>query len=144
MDKLFDNIKKGINIAVTEAGKLTKVVKNKTSNIVDVTKLNISLNETEGKIAKLYAKIGESVYKNSQGENSPIDIDAVCNEISALFEEAASIREQIAELKNTVVCIKCGEHNEKTSGYCAKCGNKLSADDSDEDMVIEVTDYPEN
>ena len=56
MDKLIDTIKKGLSIAVTEAGKLTKTVAGKTNNLVDVTKLNLALNETERKISGLYEK----------------------------------------------------------------------------------------
>ena len=50
VDKLIDSIKNGLSIAVTEAGKLTKTVVGKTNNLVDTTKLNIALNETNKKV----------------------------------------------------------------------------------------------
>ena len=146
MDKLFDNIKKGVSIAVNEAEKLTKVVTAKTTNIVDTTKLNFALSDTESKINKLYAKIGEMVYtKHTQGTEFDGEIGSICAEIDAFKEEASNIKEQIASLKNTTACPKCGQFNDRSNDYCSKCGEKMSADEtySEEDMVIEVTDLPE-
>ncbi len=140
MDNFLDKIKKGAEVAMTEAKKLTKVVKDKTTDIVDVTKLNFSLNEIEGKIEKLYIKIGESVYKSSCGEDTDLDIDALCAEISDLFENANDIKEQIAEVKNTVTCPTCNEQASKAAGFCSNCGTKLGAKEETDDMVIEVAD----
>ena len=146
MDKLFDNIKKGVSIAVNEAEKLTKVVRDKTTNIVDVTKLNLALNDTEGKINKLYAKIGEIVYaKHVGGTEFDGEIGNLCAEIESFKDEIDKLKEQIASLKNTTSCPKCGQYNDRSNDYCSKCGEKIAADEtySKDDMVIEVTEFPE-
>lgn len=145
MDKLLDNIKKGVSRAVSEAEKLTKVVASKTSNIVDVTKLNLSLNETESKIEKLYVKIGESIYTSHlQGTENGDEIDGICAEISELKAAADSIRGQIADLKNSVSCPDCGQYNDKSNGYCSKCGAGLSQNKTENSAIIEVTEFPED
>ncbi|MBO5059416.1 MAG: hypothetical protein J6C82_00700 [Clostridia bacterium] len=146
MDKLLDNIKKGVTIAVSEAEKLTKVVVDKTTNIVDITKLNLALNETEGKLNKLYAKIGEIVYtKYAEGAEFDGELGEICKEITSFKEEADKLKEQIAELKSSAVCANCGQHNDKESGFCSKCGAKLTGQEpcNTEDTVIEVTEFPE-
>lgn len=140
MDKFLDNLKKGVSIAVSEAEKLTKVVADKTSNIVDVTKLNISLSDTEKKITKLYTSIGEAVYNDYQNNeiiSEPL-LD-LCRQITEFKAEANAIRKQIAELKSSVSCPDCGTSNAKDNDYCSKCGAKLT--DTCEDTVIEVTDF---
>ncbi len=145
MDKLLDNIKKGVSRAVSEAEKLTKVVASKTSNIVDATKLNLSLNETENKIEKLYVKIGESIYASHlQGAEYEDEIGRICAEIGELKATAGSIRDQIADLKNSVSCAECGQYNDKSNGYCSKCGASLSQSSKSEDTIIEVTEFPED
>ncbi len=146
MDKLIDTIKKGFSIAVTEAGKLTKTVAGKTNNLVDVTKLNLALNETERKITALYEKIGETVYsKHTQGELNCQEFDEILNEIDAFKAEQEGIKAQIAELKNAITCPECGINNDKDSEFCSKCGAKLSDDGekTEEDKVIEVTEFTE-
>lgn len=140
MDKLLDNLKKGVQVAVNEAEKLTKVVADKTSNIVDVTKLNLSLSETERKINKLYCSIGEIVYADYEdGEELSGKTADICAEIEELKAEAEGIKEQIASLKASIACPSCGQYNDKSNDYCSKCGQKLS-EEKEEDMVIEVTD----
>lgn len=146
MDKLIDNIKKGFSVALTEAGKLTKTVAGKTSNIVDVTKLNLALNETERKISALHQKIGEMVYAKYQEDSLfSNDFEDLFKEIDAFKEEQESIKAQINELKNAVTCPDCGASNDKASEFCSKCGAKLAKDedDAEEDQVIEVTEFTE-
>lgn len=140
MEKILDNLKKGVSIAVSEAEKLTKVVADKTSNIVDVTKLNLSLSDTDKKMNKLYASIGEIIYEDyKEGSELPEKLSDLCNQISQFMGEADSIRQQIAELKSSVACPSCGVLNGKDGEYCSKCGQKLR-EDKEEDTVIEVTD----
>ena len=144
MDKFIDNLKKGFNIAVSEAEKLTKVVAGKTTNIVDVTKLNLSLSETERKTSKLYEKIGELVYgQYASGTDLDSTLSEICAEIEGLKEEADNLKEQIATLKNSSVCPSCGATCDKSSDYCSKCGEKLTEEKASDDMVIEVTEFPE-
>lgn len=140
MDKLLNNLKKGVQVAVNEAEKLTKAVADKTSNIVDVTKLNLSLSETERKINKLYCSIGEAVYADYENGDEPSSkIADMCAEIDELKSEVSGIKEQLASVKDSIACPSCGQYNDKSSGYCSKCGQKLS-EEKEEDMVIEVTD----
>ena len=146
MDKLIDTIKKGLSIAVTEAGKLTKTVAGKTNNLVDVTKLNLALNEAERKVAALYEKIGETVYsKYAEGSLSCDEFDETLKEIEAFKAEQESIKAQIAELKNAITCPECGANNDNKSEFCSKCGAKLLVEDenTEEDKVIEVTEFTE-
>lgn len=145
MDKFFDNLKKGVSIAVSEAEKFTKVVADKTTGLVDTTKLNLSLSDTEKKMNKLYVSIGEAVYDGyKNGDETFGEFAEICGQIAEFEKEAALIREQLAELKSSACCPSCGQMNAKESDYCSKCGAKLSENDSDGDMVIEVTDFPED
>lgn len=146
MDKLIDTIKKGLSIAVTEAGKITKTVAGKTNNIVDVTKLNLALGETERKVSALYEKIGETVYaKYSEDALDCSEFDEILKEIDAFKAEQESLKAQIAELKNAITCTECGANNDKGSEFCSKCGTKLSGEVEkvEEDKVIEVTEFTE-
>lgn len=147
MDKLIDTIKKGLSVAVTEAGKLTKTVAGKTNNLVDVTKLNLALNEAGKKISALYEKIGETVYlKYTADELNCTEFDEILKEIDSFKAEQESLKAQIAELKNAITCPECGANNDKGSDFCSKCGAKLTCEPEaqEEDKVIEVTEFTED
>ena len=141
MEKLLDNLKKGVSVALTEAEKLTKVVKDKTVHIYDTTKLNIALNDTQGKVDKHYQKIGELMYERYlNNRDVGDDIEDYCQEIDSFLEEIKELKERIASLKNVSVCPSCGNNNDKACDYCSKCGKKLA---DDEDDVIQVVDVPD-
>ena len=123
-----------------------KTVAGKTNNLVDVTKLNLALNDTERKISDIYEKIGEVVYqKYTAGEITEDSFDDLFKEIDAFKAEQESLKAQIAELKNAVTCSQCGQNNDKDSEFCSKCGAKLSKEEEapEEDKVIEVVDFDE-
>ncbi len=141
MENLFDNLKKGISIAKNEAGRFTKVVVNKSTNIVDTTKLNLSLNEAEVKINKLYTKIGELVFDEyTNGTEFNIEISDACEKIGKFNEEIGALKDQIATLKNNVKCNECGEYNNAENEFCSKCGARIHPEEDTvtPDDVIDV------
>ena len=146
MDKLIDNIKKGFSVAMEEAEKLTKTVAGKTTNIVDVTKLNLALSDTERKISALEQKIGEMVYAKYEEDSACCDeFSELCSEIKEFKTEQNAIKEQIAALKNAIPCPECGSLNDRENSFCIKCGAKLSEKKAEnEDKVIEVTEFTED
>ena len=146
MDKFIDNLKKGFSVFVSEAGKITKTVAGKTNNLVDVTKLNLTLNDTGRKISTLYEKIGEAVYeKYLAGEITDDSFVDLFKEIDAFKDEQEILKAQIAELKNAITCPECGQNNDKGSEFCSKCGAKLTEEQEapEEYKVIEVVDFDE-
>ena len=79
MENFFDNLKKGVSVALNGTEKIAKVVKDKTVNAYDTTKLNLALNSTEGKMNKHYQKIGEIIYQQyKDNRNVGEEIEAYC------------------------------------------------------------------
>ncbi|MBR4723238.1 MAG: hypothetical protein IK072_00700 [Clostridia bacterium] len=63
MGTLWDVFKDKLSSAKDGAEKFAKIAIDKTTNVVDITKLNLAKNEADSKINKLYTKIGEIVYE---------------------------------------------------------------------------------
>ena len=63
MDKFMDALKKGFSVVASETKKITKTVAGKTNNIMDITKLNIALSDTDKKITAIYETIGKTIYE---------------------------------------------------------------------------------
>ena len=145
MSTFFDDLKGKLFQAKDGAGKIAKIALDKTTNAVDITKLNFAKGEAESKVNKLYAKIGETIYeryKNGEEFDGVIGEDLI--EIDRFKAEVEDLKAQIAALKSTAPCPECGQQNDKSSEYCSKCGAKLITDDTepddveDEDATVDV------
>ena len=139
MSTFLDDLKGKLFQVKEGAGKIAKVALDKTTNAVDITKLNFAKSEADSKVNKLYAKIGETIYqqyKNGEEFEGSIGEDLI--EIDRFKSEAEDLKAQIAALKSTAPCPECGQQNDKSSEYCSKCGAKLIKDDEpDEDIEAE-------
>ena len=146
MGTLWDSLKDKLSTAKDGAEKFAKIAIDKTTNVVDITKLNLAKNEADGKISKLYAKIGEMIYgQYKDGEEFDGDICEIMIEIDKFKAEAEELKEQIAALKSTAPCPECGQQNDKSSEYCSKCGAKLTedTDEQEEDKAVDIVSEEE-
>jgi len=106
-------------------GEAAQTAAKKSSELVEVTKLNMNINSEEDKIQKLYVQIGKKVYEgfSSNAEANP-EFAADCEAIKAHEENIKSLREKILEVKNLKACSNCGAEMDKTTVFCTKCGTK--------------------
>ena len=129
MDELFEKLKRGASEFKKGAAKVTKKVVRKTNDAVSQTKLSFAINETENKISEVYEEMGRSVYrdylKNGEADENTLES---CRQIDKLLAEVDDLKENVAELKQSVKCRQCGEFNKNGSSYCSKCGAELNAD----------------
>ncbi|MBS7298881.1 MAG: zinc ribbon domain-containing protein [Eubacteriales bacterium] len=120
MDNFVEKIKAKFSKAVDGAEKYANIAVDKTSSLIDKAKISVAVNDAEKKIKDIMAEIGEYVYDNyGAGVEFPDEIGTKCAEIEALKQE-------IAELKKSVVCSHCGEYNPSENEYCGKCGEMLN------------------
>jgi len=116
---LFDNLGKKIGDAAQSAVK-------KSGELVEVTKLNLSISAEEGKIKELYEKIGEYIYNQyAEGKEMIPEVNEFCSQIKACKENISQLKSKIYELKGVKVCPKCGAESEKQAAFCSSCGEKL-------------------
>lgn len=115
---VFENFTKKVTETAKAAAK-------KSSELVEVTKLNMSIGTEENKIEKAYAEIGKLVYKAySEGENVGDTFKEYCEKIEASEEAIKGCKQKILELKNIKVCPSCGVELEMDILFCPKCGTK--------------------
>ncbi len=108
MDKFVDSLKKSFSVVASGTKKITKNVAGKTGNLVDITKLNIALKDTDKKITEIYKIIGKTVYqKYSEGMPVTDTFSDLCEEIDAFVIEQESLKAQIAELKGPASQPEC-------------------------------------
>lgn len=109
--------------AITDAA---KAVSNKTTEVVEVTKLNNKVSECNKGITEAYIQIGKLVYEqfNEAGFTDERFMES-CERISNLENEVAQLKEKISNAKGVKVCPGCQASVSVESNFCPKCGCTL-------------------
>lgn len=130
MSILDDVINTGKNV-VSTAGK-------KTDEAVRFSKLKIKESQINGDIKAKFEKLGSLIYSmEKSGEKDNDAYNALVAELDACYASLKEIDEQLNELKNEVVCPKCGAKTKNDNAYCPKCGEKLPVKKVEEEKPAE-------
>jgi ribosomal protein L40E len=114
----FEHLGKKVSEAAQVAAK-------KSSELVEVTKLNSNINSEENKIKELYQQIGKNVYeKFVGGEDVFAEANDTCLEIKSKEEIIAGLKQKILEIRNIKLCEQCGAELSRDTAFCSKCGAK--------------------
>ena len=105
---------------VTEA---SKSALNKSKEILEVTKLNISIGDNEARVKKLLNDIGKIIYDAyKDGEVLSEEITDICIKIDESYDNIKKTKQKIAELRKIKICPDCKKENETDASYCSQCG----------------------
>lgn len=98
----------------------------KTTEIVDTTKLKMEISRAEKELAATYEGLGRLVYDAKKGAEDVSELmDACVVTIDEQTERLAQLRDRLASKKHAVRCPVCGLYNEQDAVYCKSCGEKL-------------------
>ncbi|MCX7715639.1 MAG: zinc ribbon domain-containing protein [Clostridia bacterium] len=126
MEDIFESLKKGAVRAMDGAEKVTKTVIKKSAGLVEQTKLNFAISETEDKINDVLCQIGKYVYeKYKNGAEFSDFAGEKCIQIDELYREIDELKKKVAQTKNAVVCPSCGKYNSEDDKFCSNCGETL-------------------
>lgn len=115
---VLDNITKKVTDTAKTAAKIS-------GSVVEVTRLNMSINAEEEKIKKIYTEIGKQLYEDySEGKTISEKLREKCAEIDEILANIEEMKERILELKKSKACPGCGTVLEIEMEYCHKCGKK--------------------
>ncbi|HOM02520.1 MAG TPA: hypothetical protein PLH43_06795 [Acetivibrio sp.] len=102
-----------------------KFAARKSSDMVEITKLNFNIGTEEDKIKRAYAQMGEIVYRSFEnGEEVPADLKALCEKVADMKKNIEQMKQQILRIKSIKVCPSCKEELPEEVAYCPKCGTK--------------------
>ena len=117
----------------------------KSAEMLEVTKLNMSIQSEQDKIKAVKAEIGNIIFtKFEQGDNVDADVLEACSKIVTIKESILALQQKVAELKNVKLCCKCGNELPLNASFCQKCGSnqtpqETTAKTEDEPLNIEET-----
>jgi len=115
---VLDSITRKVTDTAKAAAKIS-------GSVVEITKLNMSINAEEEKIRKLYTEIGKQLYEDyTDGKAVSEELLRKCVKIDDIFENIADMKDKILELRNVKACPNCGTILDIEMEYCHKCGKK--------------------
>lgn len=124
---------------ISNVEKTAKSVVQRSTDVVEITKLKMAISNAEAEAEELTLEVGRLVYDAYRsGEGNPELVEEKCEQIEALKKEIEDKRNQYAKLRNLKRCNACEYENEADAIYCCKCGTKLP-----EVEACEVEDMPE-
>ena len=103
---------------VINAKSAAEAVGKKAGQIVDVSKLRISVAEGE----YVYESCREKLAEDAESVGKMAEIDELVNQRNALTKE-------LVDKQNKVVCPSCGKQSPITASYCSNCGAKLTSEE---------------
>jgi len=110
----------------------------KSGDLVEVTKLTMSINTEEGKIEKLYTEMGKIIYEEyKKGNFSSNSIKEICTKIEEHENIIKDMKKKINELKKIKNCTACGEEIDVNAVFCPKCGAKQEVEAPAEERTNE-------
>ncbi|MDP4181763.1 MAG: zinc ribbon domain-containing protein [Bacillota bacterium] len=128
---MFENFTKKVTDTAKAAAR-------KSSDLVEVTKLNMSIGTEEDKIEKLYLEIGKTIYESyAKDENIDDLFVEKCKQIDSYNNNIKEMRKKILELKNEKICPNCREELEIDVLYCSKCGAKQEIIEPEAEVILE-------
>lgn len=133
---IFDNIGKKVSETAKTAAK-------RSGDIVEATKLNISIATEEDKIKRVYSEIGKVIYKSyAAGEEVPQSVKEYCDKIKSIEKNIEDMKQKILELRDVKACPECKTELHVDMAYCHKCGAKqeISERKAEEEKSKETDD----
>lgn len=102
-----------------------KAAAKKSGDIVEVTKMSMSINSEESKIEEAFEEVGRALYDAYQkGSEVPEEVKEICQKIDEYEENIKELKAKILELKNVKSCPGCGTELPIETAFCPKCGAK--------------------
>jgi rRNA maturation endonuclease Nob1 len=103
-----------------------KAITRKSEDMVELTKLNLTIGNEEDKVKRLLYEIGSELYRGYiNGSSNEGLYDKQCNEVKQLEDNLKILKERLLELKGNKTCIECKTVVALDVKYCPNCGEKL-------------------
>ena len=119
-------------------------VKSKAKDVYDVTRLKIDLRKKEADLDECFEKLGRAYYINVKSDvNNDEKVALYMEKAEKLSSEILDLKNKIASAQNQKICNHCASLIDKKSPYCPNCGQKVVANesnDNNEEFIVEILD----
>ena len=116
-----------------KAKKAAQDAKDKTSEIIEVNKVNKQISQQETTISDSYILMGKQIFSDfMEGKEVTPDLKEKCEEIVSAKETIEKLKKQILIIKNIRICPNCKTEMQLDIAFCPKCGTKQVQEQTEE------------
>ncbi|MDR5659413.1 hypothetical protein RH915_07910 [Serpentinicella sp. ANB-PHB4] len=104
-----------------------KSLSEKSSEVVEISKINLSIRKREKELEDLYIEIGRQVYnqmKNNQAF-ATTQLNQLVNKIASLENDIETLQKLVFKMQKINACDYCKETYDDDISYCPLCGKSL-------------------
>ena len=99
--------------------------KDKTTEIIDVNKVNKQIGQQEDLINETHVVMGREIFSDfMSGKKLSPDLKEKCEVIVAAKETIEDLKKEILVIKNIKICPNCKSEMQLDIAFCPKCGTK--------------------
>lgn len=121
------------NVKTVVSDTAQTVVK-KSGELVEASKIKYAIYDLNNEVNKLYAEIGQMVYKARMNDEEPNgNIEEKFIAIKKKKEEIDRLSGKMSGIKNKITCVVCGRICKADSKFCPYCGEEFAAEGKVED-----------
>ncbi len=123
MDMEFlDQIKQTVTDAASS-------VAQKSSEMLEVSKIRYAMHDLKGDIKKLYTEIGRLCYdERANGIDHTEEITIKCDIVQVKKAKIDALQNKEKQIRQEMVCPICGKEVNKKTQYCTYCGSDLAVE----------------
>ncbi|MFZ5966689.1 MAG: zinc ribbon domain-containing protein [Bacillota bacterium] len=107
----------------------TKLLKEVSSEMTEMTRLKVSLSKEKSKLEDLYYDLGKTMFEQYKDREAyvdfPLEVINSLQEIKDVFHKINEYAARIDELQGIVKCIQCGNIADENDKFCSSCGTKF-------------------
>lgn len=121
-----------IDDMIINAKSAADAVGRKAEQLVDYSKIKMSISDITNELNKKYKELGLFVYNSEINKSKNEELyKAKIDKIKDLNEQLDATNQLLMEAKNKKRCSSCGQINDKDYFFCYKCGAKLPEDSTE-------------
>ena len=127
MKDFFENFGKRL-------GETAEMVTNKAGEVIEIQRVKSQIRDLARDNAVDMMELGKAVYERYKaGEELDENAAALCDSVKEREKEIEKYERKIAALKGSAACSECGRMVSEDMAYCPYCGEKMEAQDPEEE-----------
>lgn len=137
MKDFFENFGKRL-------GETAEMVTNKAGEVIEIQRVKSQIRDLARDNAVDMMELGKAVYERYKaGEELDENAAALCDSVKEREKEIEKYERKIAALKGSAACSECGRMVSEDMAYCPYCGEKMEAQDQEEETEEYAEEYAE-
>ena len=127
MKDFFENFGKRL-------GETAEMVTNKAGEVIEIQRVKSQIRDLARDNAVDMMELGKAVYERYKaGEELDENAAALCDSVKEREKEIEKYERKIAAFKGSAACSECGRMVSEDMAYCPYCGEKMEAQDPEEE-----------